>query len=85
MKQAQKWDFKLKKYEPIEIDELCTCYTDDLSALVRCPHCKRLFEYGTCYTSRQIHTFIGMGYAVCEACYKKEWDEYWQAQEAQEE
>lgn len=27
------------------------------------------------YTSKQIHTELGFGYAVCEQCYEKEWRE----------
>ena len=41
----------------------------DMDEIVNCPHCGREVTFGECYTSREIHTQSGFGYAVCEKCY----------------
>ena len=72
----QKWDFKTRKYEPYNIPEAWSCktFSMDMDEIVNCPHCGREVTFGECYTSRQIHTEHGMGYAVCEECYEAEWE-----------
>ena len=71
---AQIWDPKLKKYFPYELpDSWDTATIRDLGDEVNCAHCGRRLPYGDCYTSREIHTLIGIGYAVCESCYEQEW------------
>lgn len=72
----QKWNFKTREYEPYNIPEAWSCktFSMDMDEIVNCPHCGREVTFGECYTSRQIHTEHGMGYAVCEECYKAEWE-----------
>ena len=47
----------------------------DLYEIINCADCGKQITYGDCYTSLTIHTNTGMGYPVCEKCYKKEWEE----------
>lgn len=71
----EKWNFKTREYEPYTVPEdwNCKTFSMDMDEIVNCPHCGRKVQYGDCYTSRQIHTKFGMGYAVCEKCYEAEW------------
>lgn len=46
-----------------------------MDKIVACAQCGRKMLFGDGYTSRQIHTRQGFGYAVCEQCYDKEWKE----------
>lgn len=72
MKVVNKWNFKAHLYEDAQIDDKCSMYEDDMDTIVKCPGCNKDVKYGDCYTSKQYHNDIGMGYAVCEKCYKKE-------------
>ena len=71
----QRWNFNTREYEPYSVpaDWNCKTYSVDMDEIVNCPHCGRQVAFGECYTSRQIHTEHGFGYAVCESCYEDEW------------
>lgn len=56
-------------YIPYELPEGASCYEGDLEKEVSCCSCGKKLPYGDCYTSKTIHTNIGMGYAECEDCY----------------
>jgi hypothetical protein len=43
-----------------------------METLVNCASCGKKKEFGSMYTSQQIHNDMGFGYSVCEECYKKE-------------
>lgn len=45
-----------------------------MSNKVNCAQCGREIKFGDSYTSKEIHTFSGFGYSVCEECYDKEWE-----------
>ena len=47
-------------------------YSDDMDEIVNCPHCGKEVTFGSCYTSKEIHTPHGFGYAVCDKCYNME-------------
>lgn len=70
-----RWNFNTREYEPYSVpaDWNCKTYSVDMDEIVNCPHCGRQVAFGECYTSRQIHTEHGFGYAVCESCYEDEW------------
>lgn len=72
---AQKWDFKTKKYYDYDLPEGACLYSNNMDKIVACAQCGRKMLFGDGYTSRQIHTEYGSGYAVCERCYEKEWKE----------
>lgn len=61
-----------KRYLEIEIDNRCRSYCDNMDELVVCPHCGKTITFGRSFTSRQICTEYGFGYAVCGRCCKRE-------------
>lgn len=77
MLKIRKWNFETREYEPYEVPDNWNIKTFswDMDEIVNCPHCGREFAFGDCYTSRQMHTKHGMGYAVCAECYSKEWED----------
>ncbi len=74
MSTLNKWNYQKHQYEPYNIPDNwnCTTYCDDMDEIVNCPHCGKKIKYGDSYTSLEIHTDIGFGYAVCEKCYDLE-------------
>lgn len=72
---AKKWNFSKVEYEDYELTEGATTYSSDMDEIVSCAQCGKKVLFGESYTSRQIHTPRGFGYAVCEKCYEKEWKE----------
>lgn len=66
-----KWNAVRREYEDYEVPDNWNVKTfcADMDETVNCPHCGKELPYGNCYTSREIHTPHGMGYAVCESCY----------------
>lgn len=71
-----KWNYKAREYEPYEVpdDWNVKTYSNDMDEIVNCPHCGKSLPFGDCYTSREIHTKFGMGFAVCSECYEQEWE-----------
>lgn len=71
----KKWNYKKHKYEDCMIPNSwkVSLYETDMDTIVNCPHCGKEVRYGDTYTSRQFHNWVGLGYAVCEECYEKEW------------
>lgn len=69
-----RWNYEKQEYDPYGVpdDWNVKSYSDDMDEIVNCPHCGKEVTYGSCYTSREIHTPHGFGYAVCEKCYKEE-------------
>lgn len=71
----KKWNYKIHRYENYWIpnDFNCKTFSRDMNEEINCPHCGNKVKFGECYTSKEIHTDIGFGYAVCEKCHEKEW------------
>ena len=71
-----KWNYDIHDYEPYEVpdDWNCKTYSADMDEVVNCPHCGNKILFGQSYTSMEIHSKVGFGYAVCEQCYEKEWN-----------
>lgn len=72
---AEKWSFEKHKYEPCQISENASLPRENFEDLVDCAECGKQIKFGDSYTSLRIQTSIGLGYAVCEDCYEKEWEE----------
>ena len=74
MKILQKWNYDEQAYETYEVpdDWNVKSYSEDMDEIVNCPHCGRKVTFGSCYTSREIHTPCGSGYEVCGECYDAE-------------
>lgn len=74
----KKWNYQKRDYEPYEVpdDWKFVLWTDDMEKKTTCPHCGKDFPFGETYTSKEIHTEMGLGYFVCEKCYEEEWRRY---------
>ena len=70
----QKWDEKKHEYLPFDVpdDRIVLLYTQDMSTPIDCTNCGKRMTYGDGFTSQTIHTEMGLGYPVCEACYEVE-------------
>lgn len=73
----QKWSPARKTYLPYMIpgNWKVSTYETNMAAVVNCAACGQRLSFGDSYTSRQIHTPVGMGFAVCGKCYEREWEE----------
>lgn len=76
----QKRDPKKREYKPYIIPEgwNCPLYLQPckfLTEQINCTWCGKITFYWKCYTSRLIHSHIGLGYPVCSECYGKECDD----------
>ncbi len=69
---AEKWNYDFRKYDPYELPPGSVLIAD-LGDPITCAACGRKVMYGNTLTSLEIHNSIGMGYAVCPECNKKEW------------
>ena len=69
-----RWNWKTREYEAYEVPDSrrVVVYVADMAAIVDCASCGSSKPYGEMYTSREIHTPMGMGYSVCEKCYEAE-------------
>lgn len=69
----RKWNFNTHVYELFESPaRILSLYSEDMVAEVDCANCGKRMTYGEGYTSRTIHTEMGLGYPVCESCYQEE-------------
>lgn len=69
---AEKWNPAAGEYVAYELPEGASAFENDMAVEVACAECGLPNTYGECYTSLFIHTFAGMGYAVCADCHEKE-------------
>lgn len=81
----QKWDPRRRTYLPYMIpgNWNVSIFEWDLETVVTCAGCGQRLSFGDSYTSRQIHTTAGIGYAVCRKCYDREWNEEKRQREAE--
>lgn len=70
--EALKWDEDAEKYNEVEISDGASLFELDMNTYVECANCERVLNFGACYTSRVYLNKVGLGYAVCPACYYKE-------------
>lgn len=77
MKTVEKWNFAKQDYEEHIIPEEWNTplHTDNMNEYINCAECGKVIKFGEAYTSRKIHNRFGLGYPVCESCYKEEWNE----------
>ena len=73
----RKWNYEKRIYEPYEIPDSwnVALMKQELEDEVDCCECGKTIKFGESYTSVRVHNHIGLGYAVCEECYEKEWKE----------
>lgn len=74
MTMLRRWNYDEQAYEPYEVPNNWNVksYSEDMDEIVNCPHCGQKVTFGSCYTSKEIHTAGGFGYAVCGECYATE-------------
>ena len=73
---ARKYNVELHEYEDILLPDECITYEEDMEKMVPCAQCGRLHKYGEMYTSREVHTAYGFGFAVFAECYDGETDRF---------
>ena len=71
---AVKWIPAKHEYEPYDLPDGASCYEEDMDKVVPCAQCGRAVTFGDSYTSLEVHTQIGFGYAVCHECYEAEYE-----------
>ena len=74
---AKKWNPKTREYHDYELPKNASVglLSNDMDKEITCARCGKKMLFGDGYRSRQIHTEYGFGYAVCEKCSEKEWEE----------
>lgn len=77
----RRWDEWLRVYMPwlVPADRKVMTYSDDMDEPCACARCGKRVTFGECYTSSQIHTHYGIGYAVCPECHEREMAERYAA------
>lgn len=67
----RRWSESGRRYMPHVVPDWwhVSTYEADMSVPVNCCQCGRELPYGECYTSLQVQTLEGFGYAVCGECY----------------
>lgn len=73
-KSVQKWNPVLRKYEEYELPKGCFLHHMDLTKKVACAQCGKEQVNGQCFTSKEVHNHLGLGYPVCSNCYDLEWE-----------
>lgn len=70
----RRWDEWLRVYMPwlVPADRKVMAYSGDMDEPCACARCGKRVTFGECYTSFQIHTILGIGYAVCPECHERE-------------
>lgn len=74
----RRWNHETHEYDPYTPNPewVIVLYSDDMERQVNCASCGKDMTYGEGYTSKELHTRIGLGYPVCEACYNKELERF---------
>ena len=69
-----KWNYEKHVYEAYEVPDewRISVYETDMDALVNCCQCGKEIKFGETYTSQEVHTEMGFGFAVCPECYRSE-------------
>lgn len=68
---ANIWNFLTRQYSDYELPEGSTLYENNMNKVVSCACCGKKIIYGESYTSRKIHSELGLGYCVCYECHQK--------------
>lgn len=66
-----KWNYKTHEYDDYN-PKFKIIMRAKLEDRINCSSCGTRTEFGKCYTSREIHNSVGLGYPVCQKCYDLE-------------
>ena len=87
-----RWNHRSRKYEDYEVpDNWSVAVTaPTIDTFVDCAGCGKSIPFGAAFTSAEIHTVSGFGFAVCNRCYcaesgRKQSRERYQAKTARQE
>lgn len=69
---AQKFNRKTHQYEDYELPAGAKGYSNDMDAIVPCAACGKDTRFGDGFSSLEIQSPFGLGYMVCEECYRQE-------------
>lgn len=66
-----KWNPQYRRYDPYEVPDnwAVAVSAPTIDTFVDCAGCGKSIPYGAAFTSTEIHTEAGIGYAVCKKCY----------------
>ena len=69
-----KYSGRFHAYKDYEIpdDWAVSVTAPTMDTFVDCAGCGKSIPFGEAFTSLEIHTESGLGYAVCKSCYKSE-------------
>lgn len=75
VRELSRWNYEKREYEPYEVpdERRVKAYCEDMDEIVDCAACGTELPYGHAFTSFEIHTPMGIGYAVCGKCHDEEW------------
>lgn len=72
------WNYLAHKYDTktfvSKFPKVFKTFSEDMDEKVNCCQCYRAIRFGETYTSNEVHTELGMGFAVCPQCYEDEWE-----------
>lgn len=71
-----RWNYTTRTYDPYGFHDSWNTplHCQDHEEIVNCADCGDELRYGHTYTSLRIHNEVGLGFGVCEGCYRREWN-----------
>lgn len=73
-----RWNYEYHTYFTIPLTSRVPLniktYSEDMDEIVNCCQCLKEIRFGDTYTSKEVHTDLGIGFAVCPECYEEEWE-----------
>ena len=70
----KKWNHLKQEYEEYTVPEdwKVSMFENDMDTEVNCCQCGSKVAYGNTYSSQEVHSELGLGYATCEKCHEEE-------------
>lgn len=70
----QRWNHKTNEIEEFKVPEDWNVknYSYNFDEIVNCAWCGVNIPYWGSYTSKELYSLYGGGYAICKSCHKKE-------------
>lgn len=74
VRMVDRWDYISKTYQKymIPAEWKVATYSEDMEEKVNCCQCGKEIKFGDSYSSQEIQTQMGFGYATCEKCHEEE-------------
>ena len=70
----KKWNHLKQEYEEYNVPEEwnVSLFESNMDNEVNCCQCGTKMKYGDSYSSQEVHSELGLGYATCEKCHEEE-------------